>query len=228
MSQLDHIANRIGWRARKNAVWTKNTRMWKDASDALRERVGEALERPVFFSVADESEGVVFGAEGALVVSGEKHDVIPYKDLAGVRCSEVGIAAPSEKEFELKLNVRSKGTICAKVEGGAAGYGVWRVLQMVLNMDEGWFIPEPPPEPEVEETAESNSDLAGAEATAAGEPAASEEAERASTTEAGANEPDAEAVQTHKARKDGAENDSEGESEPDAQVEQGQVENTAD
>jgi len=147
MSQLDHLANRIGWRARKNAVWTKNTRMWKDASQELKERVGESLERPVFFSVADDSEGVVFGADGALVVTGEKDEVIPYKDLAGVRCSEVGIATPADKGFILKLNVRSKGTIRAKVEGGAAGYGVWRVLQMVLNMDQGWFDPEAEPEP---------------------------------------------------------------------------------
>ena len=42
--------------------------MWKDAPEELKARVGEALERPVFFSVADDSEGIVFGADGAVVV----------------------------------------------------------------------------------------------------------------------------------------------------------------
>gem|GEM_PF-6316972 len=145
MSQLDHIANRIGWRARKNAVWTRNTRMWKDASEELKERVGKALERPVFFSIADESEGMVFGADGAVVVSGDTIEKVPYLDLTGVRCSTVGIEAPSGKEFSLKLNVRTKGTLRAKVEGGAAGYGVWRVLQMVLKMGDAWFAPKQNP-----------------------------------------------------------------------------------
>ncbi len=124
--------------------------MWKDAPEELKTRVGEALVRPVFFSVADDSEGIVFGADGAVVVSGDRTRKVAYPDLAGVRCSEVGIETPQGKEFGLDLNVRSQGTIRAKVEGGAAGYGVWRVLQMVMKMREAWFAPKPEPEPEPE------------------------------------------------------------------------------
>ncbi len=132
--------------------------MWKDAPEALKARVGEALERPVFFSVADESEGMVFGADGAVVVSGDRTQKVDYRDLAGVRCSEVGIEAPQGKEFALNLNVRSQGTIRVRVEGGAAGYGVWRVLQMVMRMREAWFAPKPEPEAEPETESDAPQD----------------------------------------------------------------------
>ena len=153
--------------------------MWKDAPEELKARVGEALERPVFFSVADDSEGIVFGADGAVVVSGERTRKVAYLDLAGVRCSEVGIETPPGKEFGLDLNVRSQGTIRAKVEGGAAGYGVWRVLQMVMNMREAWFAPKPEPEPEV-----------GADSEAASGEAGSSEAAPEEEIEASDGEPD--------------------------------------
>ena len=155
--------------------------MWKDAPEELKARVGEALERPVFFSVADDSEGIVFGADGAVVVSGERTRKVAYLDLAGVRCSEVGIETPPGKEFGLDLNVRSQGTIRAKVEGGAAGYGVWRVLQMVMNMREAWFAPKPEPEPEPE---------VGADSEAASGEAGSSEAAPEEEIEASDGEPD--------------------------------------
>ncbi len=181
MSQLDHIANRIAWRARKNAVWTRNTRLWKFAEDSLKERVGAELEHPVFFSVANEEEGVVFGAEALLALSGGKSQSVPYRDLLGACCPEVGIAAPSDKEFMLSLNVRSRGTVHAKVEGGAAGYGVWRVLQMILKMGGAWFEPEPEGGEEAEEATAGEQAEVGEDQSDPGQEATEGDAEQGGT-----------------------------------------------
>lgn len=155
MSQLDHIENRIRWRAKKNAVRTSNTDFWESAPESLKERAGAALEKPVFYSMADESTATIVGADGILLVDGDNTKMIPHIDLGGVFCQDVGIAAPQDKASSLRIAIRQRGTVKAFMEDGPASYCVWKVLRMLLDMREAWFLPEPVEEPPAEESPEA-------------------------------------------------------------------------
>ena len=187
MSQLDHIENRIRWRAKKMALRTSNTGLWEKAPESLKERAGEALEKPVFFSMADESTATIVGADGTLVVDGGKAKMIPHLDLGGVYCLDVGVAAPSDKASALNLAVRNRGTIKARMENGPANYCVWKVLRMLLDMREAWFLPEPVEEPAAPEESADQADeanppeggVSGEEASASGDEAVENATEEA-------------------------------------------------
>lgn len=172
MSQLDHIENRIRWRATKNAVQTSNTGFWETAPESLKERAGAALEKPVFFSMADDSTATILGADGTLLVDGRETRMIPHIDLGGVFCEEVGIAAPQDKASSLRLAVRNRGTVTARMEEGPANYFVWKALRMLLGMREAWFRPEPVEERPALENPEPSADDATAESGESGRPEA--------------------------------------------------------
>jgi hypothetical protein len=181
MSQLDHIENRIRWRAKKNALRSTNTGLWEKAPEALKERAGAQLEKPVLYSMVDESTATIVGADGILLVDSGQTRMIPLIDLGGAYCPDVGIATPTDHVSELRLAVRNRGTIKARMEDGPASYLVWKVLQMLLYMREAWFLPEPVEEPKVEEVAEPTSEGEAAESVdaAASESAPSEDSDDA-------------------------------------------------
>lgn len=221
MSQLDHIENRIRWRATKNALQTSNTGFWEEAPESLKDRAGAALEKPVFYSMADESTATIVGADGILLVDGGKTNMIPHIDLGGVYCQDVGIAAPDDKSSTLRIAVRNRGTVQARMEDGPASYCVWKVLRMLLDMREAWFRPEPVEEPPAAEDAGPGAEGATPEAN----DNAQAEAKSGTAGKEGESEPQSEAGILTVAESEGkaanAVEESEMETGPSAKVEEG-------